>query len=99
MTFDRYLRVRRWIAALVLFGLGALPAAAKADAALDDGMGKLAAAVAEFLKQENQSAVIVGDFVAPPRLQSSGGPGISQLLTQHFEAKGITVRTDDAYQV
>jgi hypothetical protein len=91
--------VPRWALAFLLAALAAVPSAGRADSALDEGMGKLAAAVADFLKTENQASIIVGDFVAPPRLQSSGGPGISQVLTEQFKSKGIAITTENAYQV
>ena len=64
----------RWVGLSFVVVALALPASVRADSALDEGMGKLATAVADFLKQENQTSVIVGDFVAPPRLQASGLP-------------------------
>ena len=54
---------------------------ARADAELDKGLDSLAAQVAEFLQEESKgNAVNVGDFIAPPRLQASGGRGLSLSL-------------------
>ena len=69
------------------------PAApARADAALDEGLAKLAASVARFMKDENRgSAINVGDFIAPPRLQASGGRGLSESLAAAFKKQDIEV--------
>lgn len=71
----------------------------RADADLDKGINKLAANISQFLKRERQTAVIVGDFIAPPKLKASGGPGISQLLAEQFKKLGIQVNDQAAFQV
>jgi hypothetical protein len=44
------------------------------------------------MREENQAAILVGDFTAhPPRLKASGGPGISQMITAAFQKQGVTV--------
>lgn len=71
------------------------------DRILDEGIGKLSAAIAEWVAKEGANrAVLVGDFVAPPNLQTGGGPGISSRLTRSLaDAHKITSRPDAPVQV
>jgi hypothetical protein len=91
MTIARYLFRQTLIALAAVALLTAAPVAARADAALDEGVEKLCVKITEFLKEKNQSKLNVGDFIAPPKLKSSSGPGISQMLATAFQKQGITI--------
>jgi hypothetical protein len=72
----------------------------RADASLDEGLAKMATSVAKFLKDENRgNAINVGEFIAPPRLQASGGRGLSEAISQAFKKQGVDVRTDAPMQL
>jgi hypothetical protein len=84
----------------LLLAVVAMPSGARADGALDEGLSKLATSVAKFLKDENRgSAINVGEFIAPPRMQASGGRGLSEAMASAFKKQGVDVRTDAPMQL
>ena len=79
----------RFLSAILLLAL--LPTLAQADAALEEGLDRLAAKVAAFAKEEGHSSIIVGDFTAPPRLKASSGAGLSHMLSTSLKKAGLEV--------
>lgn len=80
--------------------LSALPRKVIAGTALDDGLDRLAQRVAEFIeKEKGEKAVLVGDFIAPPRLKSGGGAGLSHALTVALKRQEIDVRANAPFQL
>lgn len=78
------------LALLVAHGETASPA--RADEALTQGLDRLAANIAEFLKSEELArSVVVGDFIAPPRLIASGGAGLSNQIAKALEKHQVKV--------
>jgi hypothetical protein len=63
----------------------------QAESALDEGVQKLCAKITEFMREENQKSIMVGDFIAPPKLKASGGPGISQMISTAFQKQDVTL--------
>ena len=76
---------------LLLLVLAFIPSLAKADAALEEGIDRLAAKVAAYAKGEGHSSIIVGDFTAPPLLKASSGAGLSHLLATSLKKAGLDV--------
>ena len=72
---------------------------ARADADLDDGLSRLAKEVAAFLKKEGGDSINVGDFIAPPRLQASGGAGLSLQVADAIKKQKIDVKKDSPFQL
>jgi hypothetical protein len=70
-----------------------------ADAHLTDGLNRLAKEVATFLKKDGSSSINVGDFIAPPRLQASGGAGLSLEIAAALKQQSIDVRKDSPFQL
>lgn len=58
---------------------------------LRDEIAELAKSVKDVLDEEKQSAVAVGDFTGPPRLDSQFGPGIATALADELTRAGVTV--------
>jgi len=51
------------------------------------------------MREQKQTAIIVGDFTAPPRLKASGGTGVRQLVIKAMKAEKIDVRDDAQFQM
>lgn len=54
-------------------------------------IGAAAKAIADFLKQQGDNQIAVGQFTGPSRMPSSSGPAIVKELTEQLMALGITV--------
>lgn len=54
-------------------------------------IGDAARAIADFLKQQGDDRIAVGQFTGPSRMPSSSGPSIVKELTEQLTALGITV--------
>ncbi len=68
-------------------------------ARLEEAAKRIASHVAEVMRDQKQTAIIVGDFTAPPRLKASGGTGVRQLLIKAMKAEKIDVRDDAQFQM
>jgi len=68
-------------------------------ARLDEAAKRIASHVAEVMRDQKQTAIIVGDFTAPPRLKASGGTGVRQLVIKTMKAEKIDVRDDAQFQM
>jgi hypothetical protein len=68
-------------------------------ARLEEAAKRIAVHVAEVLREQKETAIIVGDFTAPPRLKASGGAGVRQLVIKAMIAEKIDVRDDARLQM
>ncbi len=59
---------------------------------MEEAAKHIAAHVASKLKEQRETALIVGDFTAPPRLKASGGAGVRQLVIDALKSERIDVR-------
>ncbi len=89
---------------LLVLMLGIATGTARADdsaeGALREGLGRLAEKVAKFIEDAGgEKAVVVGDFIAPPRLKASGGKGISQVLEAALKKVNIAVKDKAPFQI
>ncbi|TVQ01854.1 MAG: hypothetical protein EA381_04490 [Planctomycetaceae bacterium] len=66
-------------------------ASASANQDLQEGLSRLAKAVKTSLEDEGVDAVNVGDFIAPPRLQSGSGTGLKLQIVEALKAAGVRV--------
>jgi hypothetical protein len=84
--------IRRVVLALIAScGMLAAAPSLRAETAMEEGVQKLCAKITEFMQDENQKSIMVGDFIAPPKLKASGGPGISQMISTAFQKQGVTL--------
>lgn len=68
-------------------------------ARLEEAAKRIASHVAEVMREQKQTAIVVGDFTAPPRLKASGGTGVRQLVINAMKAEKIDVRDDAQFQM
>lgn len=61
--------------------------AATLNAAVGDVVDKLC----RYLKSKGESQIAIGQFVGPPQLAATSGPGIANIFHEHFQNNGITV--------
>ncbi|MDX1961985.1 MAG: hypothetical protein SFX18_02455 [Pirellulales bacterium] len=66
---------------------------------LEEAAQRIAKHVGKLLTEYNETAVIVGDFTAPPRLKTSGGTGVRQLVINALKSQKIDVRDDAKLQL
>lgn len=72
---------------ILIFALIVLsPTVDRADAVLDEGLQKLAARVANVVREEDQTAIAFDNFVAPKKLSASAGPGLEHLLALQLKS-------------
>lgn len=86
----------------VCFATAARPLLAEEDSAysLDEGCRMLAAKVVEIIEKEGLAkTVAVGTFAAAPRLESSGGVGLSVRVKKALQSLGMTVQPKGAVQL
>lgn len=100
MRWAKTLRRRCALLLVTAAAAGMWPSSAAADPALNEGLDRLAAKVAEFIgKEQGEQAVVVGDFIAPPRLKAGGGPGLSQQIAAALTKRKVAVRDGAPFQI
>lgn len=60
-------------------------------ATLHNAVGDVVGKLCKYLKSKGESQISIGQFVGPPQIASSSGPGIVKVFHQHFGDNGITV--------
>lgn len=60
-------------------------------ARLEEAARRIAAHVSKHLQEDNIDSLNVGDFTAPPRLKTSGGAGVRQLIIKAIQAEKISI--------
>jgi len=68
-------------------------------ARLEEAAKRIASHVAELLREQKQTAIIVEDFTADPPLRASGGTGLKQLVSNAMKAEKIEVRDDAKFML
>jgi hypothetical protein len=80
------------LAAVVL--LAAAAPAPASEALRGEIRAKLAVPIQKLLAEENRPDIAVGEFIGPAQLDTNGGPGIQQLLTEELVALKVLVRKE-----
>lgn len=109
LTCRRFIQeVQRWhcYVTLVVCTVTTVPNNSRGDeipdigfSRLEEAASRIAAHVAEVMREQKVTAIIVGDFTAPPRLKTSGGTGVRQLVINAMKAEKIDVRDDAQFQM
>jgi hypothetical protein len=71
------------------FGLPIVVEAKTLDAAVEDATKN----IVRYLKSKRQTAISVGDFLGPPQLGATGGPGLTKRFREAFQQHGIEVKS------
>lgn len=61
-------------------------------ATLDDAIGDIVVKLSQYLDSKSETSISIGQFVGPPQLAATSGPGIAQLFKQQFERQGVDVK-------
>lgn len=80
------------IATFLLCFVGSLPLAADAktlDAAVEDATQN----IVRYLNSKRHPSISVGDFLGPPQLAATGGPGLTKRFREAFQRHGIEVKS------
>lgn len=83
--FRLFLLAGAWFA----FGLNTSHAASN----LHKELGVVGQEIAKFCKDQNEDAIAMGEFTAPPQLTASAGPAIAQILSDEIKKHGVQVKT------
>lgn len=76
---------------VALFMAGLAPARAGTPA-LREQLTTLAKEVAEFLKDQDDKTISLGQFIGPAHIGSTGGPGIIEILSDELRKQGIKIQ-------
>jgi hypothetical protein len=55
-------------------------------------LGQLAKDLKAFLDKRGETTVAMGQFVGPPQLATSAGPGLAKILTEELKKNGVEVK-------
>ena len=84
----------RYFTPLLVASLMLSSAAEQAKAAtLNNAVGDVVGKLCRYLKGKGETQISVGQFVGPPQIAATSGPGIAKVFHEHFESNGISVAT------
>lgn len=82
--------LKRFSGILIAAAILAAPQTASAST-LHTAVGDVCTKLCKYLKSKGETQIAIGQFVGPPQIAATSGPGIVNVFHEHFKSNGIAV--------